>query len=137
MRVWQADLAFHFANAARAVGLGLAAVAWASALSNEAQQNPDIRTAVQVAAAIVGVAISQFLTRLPPSATVVDLLQPFEKDILAVAREYARGDAEQMAFLVARIAARAAVHIRRGAVIPARAADRRAWLRALAQVDAD
>ena len=89
---------------------------------------PMIRTAVQVAAAIVGVCVSQWFTGLPPSATVVDLLQPFERDILAVAREQAHGDTARMEFLVARIAALATVRIRRGANIPAR--DRRAWFRA-------
>jgi hypothetical protein len=132
VRVWVEDLKFHFAHALRAAGIGLAAVAWASALSSEAQQNVDVRTAVQVASAIVGVCISQWFTGLPPSATLVDLLQPFERDILAVAREQARGDAQRMEFLIARIATLAAVRIRRGANVPVR--DRRAWLRALGRL---
>ena len=89
MRAWIDDLQFYFAYALRAVEIGLVAVAWASALGSEAQQNADVRTAAQVAAAIVAVVISQWFTGLAPSATVVDLLQPFERDILAVARKQA------------------------------------------------
>jgi hypothetical protein len=132
MRVWVEDLQFYFAHSLRAVGVGLVAVAWASALSNAAQQNADVRTAVQVAAAIVAVCISQWLTSLPPSATVVDLLKPFERDILAVAREQAPGDSARIEFLAARIASLATVHIRRGATLPVR--DRRAWFRALGRL---
>jgi hypothetical protein len=132
MRVWVEDLKFHFARALRAVGIGLVAVAWASALSSEAQQNADIRTAIQVVAAVIGVCISQWFTGLPPSATVVDLLQPFERDILAVAREQARGDTTRMEFLVARIATLAAVRVRRGGNVPIR--ERRAWVRALGRL---
>jgi hypothetical protein len=85
-----------------------------------------------VAAAIAGVFISQWFTGLPPSASVVDLLKPFEKDILAVAREQARSDTARMEFLVARIASLVAVRIRRGGNLPVR--DRRAWLRALGRL---
>jgi hypothetical protein len=132
VRLWVEDLQFYFARSLRAVGIALAAVAWASALSNAAQQAPDVRTAVQVAAAIVAVAIAQWFTSLPPSAIVVDLLRPFERDILAVAREQAHGDPERLEYLVARIAALATVRLRRGATIPLR--DRRAWFRALARL---
>jgi hypothetical protein len=132
MRVWVEDLTFHFACALRAVGIGLAAVAWASALSSEAQQSADIRTWVQVVAAIIGVCIAQWFMGLPPSATVVDLLKPFERDILTVARDQARGDTTRMEFLFARIALLAAVRIRRGGNVPVR--DRRAWLRELGQL---
>ena len=132
MRLRVEDLQFYFARSLRAVGIGLAAVAWASALSNQAQQTADVRTAVEVVAAIVAVAISQWFTGLPPSASVVDLLQPYERDILAVAREQSHGDTERMEFLVARIAAVATVRIRRGANVPTR--DRRAWFRALGRL---
>lgn len=132
MPLWLEDLQFYFARSLRAVGIGLAAVAWASALSNAAQQTADVRTAVQVAAGILGVCVSQWFTGLPPSAAVVDLLQPFERDILAAAREQAPNDPERMAFLVARIASLATVRIRRGATLPIR--DRRAWFRALGRL---
>lgn len=132
MPLWLEDLQFYFARSLRAVGIGLAAVAWASALSNAAQQTADVRTAVQVAAGILGVCVSQWFTGLPPSAAVVDLLQPFERDILAVAREQAADDPERMEFLVARIASLATVRIRRGATLPIR--DRRAWFRALGRL---
>lgn len=132
MPLWLEDLQFYFARSLRAVGIGLAAVAWASALSNAAQQTADVRTAVQVAAGILGVCVSQWFTGLPPSAAVVDLLQPFERDILAVAREQAPDDPERMEFLVARIASLATVRIRRGATLPIR--DRRAWFRALGRL---
>jgi hypothetical protein len=132
MRVWEEDLKFHFARAARAVGIGLAAVAWASVLSNAALQSAEVRSMAEVAAACIGVALSQLFTGLPPSARVVDLLQPFERDILAIAREQAHGDTERMEFLVARIAALATVRVRRGADMPAR--DRRAWFRALGRL---
>jgi hypothetical protein len=135
MRAWIDDVQFYFAYALRAVGIGLVAVAWASALGSEAQQNAEIRSVLQVAAAIVGVVIAQWLTGLAPSATVVDLLQPFERDILAVAREQAHGNAERLEFLVARIATLAAVRIRRGANVPTQ--DRRAWFRALGRLAGD
>ena len=135
MRAWIDDLQFYFAYALRAVGIGLVAVAWASALGSEAQQSADVRAAIQVAAAIIGVVISQWFTGLAPSATVVDLLQPFERDILAVAREQAPGDPARQKLLVARIAALAAVNIRRGANVPSR--DRRAWFRGLEGLASD
>jgi hypothetical protein len=131
VRVWVEDFKFDLARALRAAGVGLAAVAWASALGSQAQQSADVRTYAQVAAAIVGVSISQWFTRLPPSATVVDLLQPFERDILAVAREQARGDDERMHFLAARISMLAAVRLRRGGSLPS---DRRAWFRSLGRL---
>jgi hypothetical protein len=132
VRVWLEDLKFHFARALRAVGIGLAAVAWASALGSEAQQNADVRAYAQVAAAILGVLVSHWFTGLPPSATVVDVLQPLERDVLAVARELAGKDTTQLEFLSARIATLAAVRIRRGVNPPSR--DRRAWLRALGRL---
>ena len=131
MQVWVEDFKFDLARALRTVGVGLAAVAWASALGSEAQQSADVRTFAQVAAAVVGVCISQWFTRLPPSAMVVDLVRPIEKDILAVAREQARGDVERMEFLTARIATLAVVQLRRGGSMPR---DRRAWLRSLAHL---
>jgi hypothetical protein len=129
---WVEDLKFHFAGALRAVGIGLAAVAWASALSSEAQQNADVRSAAQVAAAIVGVCISQWFTRLPPSATGVELLRPFERDIRAVAREQAPGNPRRREVLVARIGSLAAVRLRGGARVGAH--DRRDWVRALGRL---
>jgi hypothetical protein len=134
MRVWLADLTFHFARALRVVGVGLAAVAWASVIGSEAQQNADMRTYGQVAAAIVAVVVAQFFTGRPPSATVVDLIRPFERDILAAARDKAGGDVERQQMLAARITTLAVVRIRRGGHVPR---DRRAWFRALASLAGD
>lgn len=129
MTIWVEDLKYHLAMALRAVGIGLAAVAWASVLGSEAQLSADVRAYWQVGAAVVSVCIVQWLTVLPPSTSVVDLLRPFERDILAVARERAGGDAERAQQLTGRITALAAARIRRGGNLPR---DRRAWLRALA-----
>ena len=128
MRVWVEDVRFDFAMALRAVGVGIAAVAWASALASEAQQVSDIRSYAQVAAVIVSVLVVHWLTWLPPSATVRDLLKPMERDIVSIAREHSGGDAELQLLYIARITAMAAVRIRQGANVPR---DRRAWLRAL------
>jgi hypothetical protein len=131
MRVWLEDLKFQLAMAFRAAGIGLAAVAWASALASEAQQNSDIRSVALVASAIVSVAICQWFTELPPSATIVGLLRPFERDLITIARERAGGDTERMQMLLTRMATLAAVRIRRGGSVPH---DHRAWLRTLARL---
>ena len=52
MRVWVEDFNFHLARALRVVGVGLAAVAWASVIGSEAQQPADTRAYLQVAAAV-------------------------------------------------------------------------------------
>jgi hypothetical protein len=128
VRVWVEDVRYDLAMALRAVGVGIVAVAWASALGSEAQQSSDIRSYAEVAAIVVSVLIVQLLTWLPPSATVRDLLKPMERDIVAVARERAYGDAELLQLYIARITAMATVRIRQGANVPR---DRRAWLRGL------
>jgi hypothetical protein len=134
MRVWLEDLKFQLAVALRAAGIGLAAVAWASVLGSEAQQNADVRSFALVASSILGVAICQWFTGLPPSATIVGLLRPFERDIVNIARERAGGDAERLNMLVTRIAIHAAVRVRRGGTVPT---DHRAWLRSLARLAGD
>ena len=131
MQIWVEDLKYHFAMALRAVGIGLGAVAWASVLGSEAQQPADIRAYAQVGAAIVSVCIVQWLTALPPSATVVGLLRPLERDIAAAAREQTGAEPARSELLRARIVALAAMRIRRSANLPR---DRRAWLRALASL---
>lgn len=131
MRVWVEDLKFHLVMALRAVGVGLAVVAWTSALASEAQQSADVRAYAEVAAAVIAVLVAQWLTSEPPSVTVVDLLRPLERDIVAVARERSPGDAEGMQLYIARLTALAAVRIRQGANIPR---DRREWLRALSRL---
>ncbi len=131
MRAWVEDFNFHLARALRVVGLALAAVAWASVIGSEAQQSADVRAYAQVGAAVVAVLAAQWFTRLPPSATGVDLIRPFERDILAAARDRAGGDGERMHILAARIAMLAVVRIRRGGNLPS---DRRAWFRALARL---
>ena len=128
MRIWLADLNYHLAMALRAVGLGLIAVGWASALASEAQHSGDVRAYALVGAALVTVVVVQWLTVPPPSYTVVDLLRPLERDIVFVAREHARGDTEHMHVVVAQLAALAALRIRGGANLPR---DRRGWLRML------
>jgi hypothetical protein len=131
MRVWLEDLKFQLAVALRAAGIGLAAVAWASALASEAQQSTEVRSFALVASAIVGVAVCQWFTDLPPSATIAGLLRPFERDFINIARERADGDAERMQMLVTRMATLAAVRMRRGGSVPN---DHRAWLRTLARL---
>jgi hypothetical protein len=131
MRLWLEDLKFQLAVALRAAGIGLASVAWASALASEAQQSSEVRSLALIASAIVGVAICQWFTELPPSATIVGLLRPFERDLITIARERSDGDAERMQMLVTRMATLAAVRIRRGGSVPH---DHRAWLRTLARL---
>ena len=129
MRVWLEDFKYHSAMALRAVGVAIAVLASTSALVSEAQQSSDVRTYAAVAAAGLGLLVVHLLTRLPPSATVVDLLRPFERDIVAVAREEATGDDEDDELrTIARIVAQAVIRIRHGGTLPA---DRRAWLRTL------
>ena len=134
MRIWVEDLKYDLATALRAVGVGLAAVAWASVLGSEAQQPADIRAYVQVGAAVVSVCIVQWLTVLPPSANLLDLLRLFQRDILAVARQRTDGDAERTEVLAARITDLAAERIRGGSNVPP---DHRAWLRLLARLAED
>src|SRR5262252_5034982 len=104
--------------AMRAVGVGLVAVAWASALASEAQQVNDTRAYTEVAAACVTLLIVHLLTRLPPSWTVTDLLKPLDRDIVAVARERSGGDPQLQADYVAAIRALATTRIRNGANVP-------------------
>jgi hypothetical protein len=131
VRVWLEDLKFQLAVAMRAAGIGLAAVTWASVLVSQSQQNADVRAFALVASSIVSVAICQWFTELPPSATIVGLLRPFERDIISAARERAGGDPERLELLVTRIVTLAAVRIRRGGNPPR---DHRAWLRSLARL---
>jgi hypothetical protein len=131
MRVWLEDLKFQLAVAMRAAGIGLAAVTWASVLVSQSQQNADVRAFALVASSIVSVAICQWFTELPPSATIVGLLRPFERDIISAARERAGGDPERLELLVTRIVTLAAVRIRRGGNPPRY---HRAWLRPLARL---
>jgi hypothetical protein len=128
MRVWLIDFQFHLTMALRAVGVGLIAVAWASALTSEAQQVSDTRAYIQVAAAVASLVVVALLTHLPPSWTGSDLLKPLERDITVVARERAGGDAERQAEYAAALRELATERIRNGANVPR---DRRAWLRAL------
>ena len=131
MELWVEDLKYHLAMALRAVGVGLAAVAWASALGSEAQQSADARAYAQVGAAILSVAVVQWLTRLAPSVELVDLLRPMERDILAVARERAGSDADRVPRLAGALAALAYARLRQVGTMPR---DRRAWLRVLARL---
>jgi hypothetical protein len=131
MRMWVEDLKYDLAMALRAVGIGLGAVAWASVLGSEAQQSADVRAYAQVGAAVLSVCVVQWLTALPPSANLVDLLRPLQRDVLAVARQRTGGDAERTEAVAARIIELASERIRRGANVPR---DRRAWLRLLARL---
>jgi hypothetical protein len=130
MRIWVEDFKHHLAMALRAVGISLGAVAWTSVLGSEGQQSADVRGYAQVGAAVLSVCIVQWLSGLPPSASIDDLLRPLQRDILTVARERAAGDPAQAKLLARRIADLAAERILRGANPPR---DLRAWLRALAQ----
>lgn len=131
MRLWVEDLKYDLAMALRAVGIGLGAVAWASVLGSEAQQSADVRTYWQVGAAVVSVGVVQWLTALPPSANLLDLLRALQRDALAVARQQTAGDAARSQRLVERMTELAAERIRRGSNVPP---DRRAWLRLLARL---
>lgn len=131
MRVWVADLNFHLGMALRAVGVGLIGVAWASMLSSEAQQNADARSYVLVGFGTLSVVVMQWLTSLPPSCTVTQLLRPLSRDIAAVARERAGREAGNVSVWSARLSDMAAVRIRAGANVPR---DRRAWLRLLSRL---
>jgi len=131
VRLWLEDFKYHLAMAMRAVGVGLIAVAWASALASEAQQVNDTRAYAEVAAVCVSLLIVHLLTQLPPSWTVKDLLKPLDRDIVAVARERSDGDAQRQAEYVAAIRALATERIRHGANVPR---DRRAWVRGLSRL---
>jgi hypothetical protein len=131
VRVWLEDFKYHLTMALRAVGLGLIAVVWASALASEAQQVNDTRAYAEVAAACVTLLVVHLLTRLPPSWTVTDLLKPLDRDIVAVARERSGGDPERQAEYVAAIRALATARIRNGANVPR---DRRGWVRQLSRL---
>jgi len=131
VRLWVADLHFLFAMAVRAVGVGLISVAWASMLSSEAQQSADLRALAVVGASAAGVLITQWLTALPPSYTLVELLRPLERDITAVARERAGSDSALVSVWRARLSTMATARIRGGANMPR---DRRAWLRVLSRL---
>lgn len=131
MRLWVADLTYYLARALRTVGVGLMATAWASALASEAQQYTEQRAYLIVAAAVLGVLASQWFAGLPPSARPIEIVRGFERDIVTVARELARGDRDLQRSLTAGIAALAVERLRAGANVPA---DRRAWLRLLAQL---
>jgi hypothetical protein len=122
---------FHLAQALRSVGVGLATAAWVSVLMAHLQVSTDVRTYAGIGASLLATALTQLLFGgPPPSMTVVDILQPIERDILVVAREQARGDPEQVRYVAAHVVAQAAARIRQGRRLPR---DRRAWLRSLAQ----
>jgi hypothetical protein len=131
VRLWVEDFKFHLARALRAVGVALGAVAWVSVLGYEAQQSTEVRTYAIVATAVLGVCITQWFAGLPPSARVVDVLRAFERDIIAVAREHAGGDARRLERLLPAMVALAAVRIERIGGVPR---DRREWLRAVARM---
>jgi hypothetical protein len=130
MRIWLEDLKYDVVMAMRAVFIGIVVVAWASALSSEAQQITDMRAYIEVAAAITALGLVHLLTKSPPSSDVTEFLKPLERDMLAVAREKTR-DAAAQAQYVAALRAMAAERIRGGANVPR---DRRAWLRALSRL---
>lgn len=130
MRVWLEDLKYDIVMAMRAVFIGIVVVAWASALSSEAQQITDTRTYLEVAATIATLVLVHLLTRSPPSWNVTELLKPLERDIVAVAREKTR-DATLQREYASVIRAAAAARIGVGANVPR---DQRAWLRALSRL---
>jgi len=130
VRIWLEDGTFHLAAALRSVGVGLATAAWVSLLTAHIQLPTDARTYAGIGASLVATALTQILFGgPPPSMTVVDLLQPHERDVLAVARERSAGDPEELRYVAAQVVAQAAEGIRHGRPMPR---DRRAWLRGLA-----
>src|ERR1700738_4451365 len=92
MRLWVADFKFCLAAGLRVVGVTLGVVAWVSVVGAEMQQSSDVRTVALVGAAIVSVLIVQAFTGLPPSARVAAVVRSFDRDLVTVARERARGD---------------------------------------------
>lgn len=134
MRLWVADLAYYLARALRSVGVGLAAVAWASALASQAQQFNDLRSYALVACATVGVLVSQWVSGRAPSTRPFDVVRGLERDIVAVARELARGDQALQHLLTQRLAILAVERVRGGSNVPN---DRRTWLRVLARLSDD
>src|SRR5918992_1522646 len=105
MPLWLEDATFHFANALRGVGVGLAAALWASMLSLHLQwPAASQRAYLLLACLVLGALVMHVFGGLPPSATVVDVLQPLERDMLAAARERARGDPEKMYLLASQLA---------------------------------
>jgi hypothetical protein len=135
MPLWLEDATFHFANALRGVGVALAAVLWASMLSLHLQwPAANQRVYLLLGAVVLGTVVMHFFSGLPPSAKVVDLLEPLERDLLAAARERAAGDPEKVYFLAARLATHAAVSVAHGTSVPK---DRRGWFRAMARQLAD
>jgi hypothetical protein len=134
VRLWVADLAYYLARALRSVGIGLAAVAWASALASQAQQFNDLRSYALVGSAIVGVLVSQWFAGRAPSARPLDVVRGLERDIVVVARELARGDHALQQLLTLQMAVSAVERVRAGANVPR---DRRAWLRVLARLADD
>jgi hypothetical protein len=131
MLLWSEDLMYYVARGMRAAGIALAAVAWVSVLASEVQQTGDLRSYALVGAATLGVVVSHWFGRLPPSADVVEVLRPLERDIINAARERAGGDDERLTMLATRIAALAVVRVRRSGRVPR---DRRAWFRGLARL---
>ena len=134
MRLWVDDLKYYLGRALRAVGVGLAAVAWASVLASEAQQYNDLRWYAMVAVGAIAVLVTHAFSGLPPSARPRDVVRDMERDIQAVAREQAPADPEQQRVEMVRIATLAVERVRAGANVPK---DRRAWLSALASLPND
>jgi hypothetical protein len=128
--IWVEDFKFHLSRALRVVGIALTTVAWVSVLASEAQQSSDVRTLALVGSALLSVLVTHWFTGLPPSANVVEMVRPIEREIIAAARERAGGDSEHLHLLIARVSALAIVHVRRAGTLPR---DRRSWLRALTQ----
>ena len=65
--MWVEDARFHLLRALRSVGVGLAAAAWASVLSSEAQLGDETRAYVGIGASLVATLISQCVGSRPPS----------------------------------------------------------------------
>ena len=122
MPVWLQDLKFHVAVAIRSVGVGLMAVAWTSSLTAPAPVPADFRVFLILAAALVGIVASQLLTGRPPSLSARVLLQPYEKDLVAVAKAQAPSDPQRLLDALARYVVRT---FRVRGALPA---DHRTWL---------
>lgn len=131
MRLWLADLRFCLAQAARVVGIALAAIAWASVLGSEAQLGTDLRALLTVVASVAAVLIAQAVTGLPPSARIDAIVRAWRQDIELAVRDVVGQDAGRRAELIPRCTALAIARIERTGRLPR---DKRAWLRVIARL---
>lgn len=130
MPAWWEDGRFHLAHAARAVGLGLVALAWTAVFLSQLKVVGTDRYAVLLAVTLAAVAISQLLARRPPSLAVVDMIDPLDKEMRAAARELAKSDRQAQQRIVEQLRTYATRYVAEHGALPR---DRQRWFRLLAQ----